>query len=444
MIQTVYDICIKDVVKIDNSKTLFDAIEEMSKSNLRTIVVEDNSTKKYHILTTTKLLEFKIANIDKKTILKDLPIKESKILDKNLNLLTVLNQIDFGDEYMVITEFDKLIGIISYTDIVNNIDPQLLMERQSISSLIHKYKAITTDIHSSTIQVIEIMKENKCDAIIIIDKDRFPIGIFTTKDFIDIVHRDKDLSKPIKEYMTTPVNTLQDDITIAKAIDFIKEKKYKRIVVVNKKKKISGVITQKELLRIVYNKWIELIKEEGSRMSKTNEKLIQATNELEQKISFDYLTKLYNRNKFDELLEEEIEKFNENNQYLFSIVLLDIDNFKSINDNFGHLFGDHILQDVARILTLSSRQTDIVARWGGEEFVIILPGTNLEQATIAAEKIRNSISNHNFENIDKLTCSLGVSHFHNSDSKVDFFKRADEALYRAKALGKDRVELEHL
>ncbi|WP_072679940.1 diguanylate cyclase [Arcobacter sp. LA11] len=444
MVQTVYDICIKDVVKISNDKTLFDVIELMSKTNLRTIVVEDKKNKRYYIVTTTKLLEFKIANINKKTILKDLPINESKALDKNLNLLTVLNYIDFSEEYMVITEFGKLLGIISYTDIVNNIDPQLLMERQTISSLIHQYKAITTDKHSSTIQAIEIMRQNSCDAIIITNKKRHPIGIFTTKDFIDIIHLDKDLSKPIKKYMTSPVDTLPDDTTISKALDFIKEKHYKRIVVVDEEKRVSGIITQKELLRIVYNKWIELIKEEGSKMSKTNEKLIQTTTELKQKISLDYLTKLINRNKFEELLDKEIERFKIDNHYLFSILIIDIDNFKSINDSFGHLFGDHILQEVARTLTLSSRETDIVARWGGEEFVVILPNTNLEKAAITAEKIRISILNQHFEKINNLTCSFGVAHFHNSDSKIDFFKRADEALYRAKALGKNRVELEHL
>lgn len=441
---TVYDICTKNILKIDIEKTLYDAVELMSGSNKRTIIIEDIQSKTYYILTTSKLLEFRISNINKESKLRDLKIPKSKVLDKNLNLLTVLNYIDYNDEYMVIIEHDTLLGIISYTDIVNNIDPQLLMERQTISSLIHQYKATITDKNASTLQAIELMKENDSDSIVIINKKYKPIGIFTTKDFIDILHYDYDLTKPIKNYMISKVDTLNDNTTISKAIDFIKEKKYKRIVIVDNDNKLSGIITQKELLKVVYNKWIELMKEEGSKMSKTNKKLLQTTSELKQKISLDYLTKLFNRNKFEELLDEEINKFLTYNSNSFSMLLIDIDNFKAINDTYGHLCGDLVLQEIAKILTLTSRDSDIVARWGGEEFVIVLPNTNLEQASIVAQKVRISIMNHNFEKINKLTCSSGVAHFHNSDTKSSFFKRADEALYRAKSLGKNRAELEKL
>lgn len=444
MIPTVYDICVQNVITIEIEKTLEEAIEKMSLANLRTIVIKNSELKSYHILTTNHLLEFKISNIDKKISLKELSIPKAKELDKNLNLLTVLNHIDFSDEYMVIKELDKLIGIVSYTDIVNNIDPQLMMERQDISSLIHQYKAATVDENSSTLQAIHLLKESTRDAILILNDENKPKGIFTTKDFIDIIHKDSDLTKPIKEYMTTPVNTLTDRTTIAEAIEYIKEKHYKRIVVVDENGHISGIITQKELLKTVYNKWIELIKEEGSRMSKTNEKLLQATNELQEQISLDYLTKLYNRNKFEELLDEHIDKFFNYSSYDFSVIIIDIDDFKNINDTHGHLFGDKILQDIAKILTVSSRDSDIVARWGGEEFVLILPNTNLENAAVFAEKLRSSIENYDFKKIFNITSSFGIAQFHNSDSKIEVFKRADEALYRAKALGKNRVELEHL
>lgn len=126
------------------------------------------------------------------------------------------------------------------------------------------------------------------------------------------------------------------------------------------------------------------------------------------------------------------------------MLILDIDDFKLLNDNHGHLFGDEVLKDIAKILTTKSRGSDIVARWGGEEFVIILPKTNLEHATFFAEKIRQTIENFDFKKINKVTCSLGLAQFHNSDNKIELFKRADDALYRAKSLGKNRVELEHL
>lgn len=444
MIPTVYDICIQDVLTIDVQKTLDDAIKKMSDYNLRTIILKNYEDKSYHILTTTHLLEFKISNIDKSAILEDLKIPKVKELDKNINLLSVLNDIDSSDEYMVITENEKLIGIVSYTDIVNNIDPQIMMKKQTLSSLTHQYKAVTTDENASTLQVIHLLKESSRDAVIIVDSDLRPIGIFTTKDFIDIVHNDFDLLKPIKNYMTSPVNTLDDRTTIAKAVKYIKDKHYKRIVVVDENRYLSGIITQKELLKTVYNKWIELIKEEGSKMSRTNEKLLKATSKLKKEVSFDYLTKLYNRNMFDTLLIEQIENFKNYSNYSFSLAMLDIDHFKKINDKHGHLEGDKVLQEIAKILTITTRGSDIVARWGGEEFVILLPNTNIEQATIFSEKLRDSIESFDFKNIGRVTCSIGISQFHSSDTKANFFKRADEALYKAKELGRNRVELEHL
>lgn len=444
MLPTVFDISNKHVVKISVNGTLAQAIQRMSESNLRTIIIENEIEKKYFILTTSKLLDFKITNVDKNTVLSDLELKECKALDKNLNLLTVLNHIEYSDDYMVIIENHELLGIVSYTDIVNNVDPQLLMEKQTISGIIHKYRAITTDKNASTLQAVEQMKEHDSDSIIIISPQMEPLGVFTTKDFIDIIHDDCDLSKPIKEFMTSPVSTLIDTSTISESMDYLKSKNHKRIVAVNSYGQLSGIITQKELLRIVYNKWVELIKEEGTKISKTNEKLLQATSELKEKISLDFLTKIYNRNKFEEILAQQIKLFKDLPTHNFSMILVDIDHFKKINDTYGHLAGDHVLQDIAKILSMSSRGSDIVARWGGEEFALLLPNTNLESAAIAAEKLRGNIENHAFENVNKITASFGVAHFHDSDSRIDFFKRADEALYRAKAHGRNKVELEHL
>ncbi|QKF80993.1 diguanylate cyclase [Halarcobacter ebronensis] len=443
-IPSVYEIAVTDVITVDMDKTLNEAIERMALSNLRTIVIINQEENTFHILTTVMLLNFKIFNIDKSTPLKDLSIPQAKELDKNLNLLTVLNYIDFSDEYMVITDKNKLVGIVSYTDIVNNIDPQFLMEKQTIFSLIHQYKAVTTKKENSTFKVINLMKDYNSDSVVIVDEKQNPIGIFTTKDFIHIIHNDYDLEKPVSNYMNSPVETLSDDTTIAEAINFIKMKHYKRVVVVNKKNQVMGIITQKELLRVVYSKWVEIIKEEGAKISKTNEQLLKATNELKEKVSLDYLTKIYNRNKFEELLDLYISNYKKDQKISFSLLMIDIDNFKLLNDTFGHLFGDNILKEMSKILTSSSRNSDVVARWGGEEFVIILPNTTLKQAVAVAEKLKTKIEKHQFENEHKITCSFGVAHFNKTDNKTELFRRADEALYKAKKSGKNRVEVEQL
>lgn len=443
MIPTIYDIATKDIVTIGINKTLEDAINKIIEANLRTIVIVDE--KKYHILDTSLLIDYKIDEVNLSTTLLELNLPIAKALNKDLNILNVLNQITSIEEYMVVLdEHHNLIGIISHTDILNNIDPVILMKKQTLATLILNYKVTITYKNSSTLLAIKEMKKSGNDAIIIIENDEKPIGIFSTKDFIDLVALDSDFSKPISTYMTSPIITLHENSTIEKALEFIKNKQFKRIVIVNDENKVAGVISQKELLRVVYNKWVDFLKEEGTRISKSNEKLLASKNQLEEIASVDFLTQIYNRQKFDTFLEYEINKIKRYQDSEFSILLVDLDFFKYINDEYGHLKGDMVLKEVAKILTLCSRDTDIVARWGGEEFVMLLPHTDIKGALLVAQKFRATVEGHKFEDNIKVTCSAGVSQFHNKDTKESLFKRADIALYKAKDLGRNRVEMEYM
>ena len=447
MMPTVEEIAVKDIITIDIYKTLSEAIKKMASANLRNIVVIEtleNDFKKYFLLTITDLIDYKLGNINGEILLKDLNLTKAKILKKDLNILSVLNEVDITDKYMVIVEKNQLIGILSYTDIINNIDPKIFMEKQTIATLILQYKATIAYENTSTIQAIRLMKYNNTDAIIMIDDEHQPIGIFTTKNFVTLIHSNLDLNMPIKNYMSKPVFTLNEHSTISQAIDFIKDKHFKRIVVTNDKNEITGILTQKELLRIIYNKWVDFIKEEGHKISKINEELLCKASQLEEKASLDFLTKLYNRQKFNSFLEYEINKANRYKEQSLSLLLIDIDFFKNVNDEYGHLVGDNVLQEVAKILTICSRQTDIVARWGGEEFVIMLPQTNIEEALYVAEKLRATVEKHKFSEINHITCSIGVSQYHRIENKTTLFKRVDEALYKAKNKGRNRVEMEQI
>ena len=446
MMPTVEEIAVKTIVSIEIDRPLKEAINKMASSNLRNIVViknEENNHKKFFLLTINDLIDYKLGNTNGDILLKDLELTKAKVLRRDLNILNVLNEVDTSDKYMVIVEDDELIGVVSYTDIINNIDPKILMKRQTIAALILQYKATTAYENTSTIQAIRLMKDNNSDSIIIIDDEHKPIGIFTTKDFINLIHLNSDLHKPISLYMTKPVQTLSEYSTISEAIDFIRDKHFKRIVVTNENDEITGILTQKELLRIIYNKWIDFIKEEGDKISKMNEELLSKATKLEEKASFDFLTKLYNRRKFNSFLEYEISKANRYSEQHLSLLLVDIDYFKNVNDTHGHLVGDYILQEISKILTVCSRDTDIVARWGGEEFVLMLPQTNVEQAFLVAEKLRATIEKHKFDDVKHITCSIGISQFHKNEDKETLFKRVDEALYKAKKAGRNRVEMEH-
>ena len=440
MLPTAYDISIKDIATIGINNTLNEAIEKMFQLNLRTIVVIDK--KKYRIITTSTLIDLKLQGEDLKQTLEKLNLPLVKTIEKDLSILSILNQINSTNEYMIILdEKEDLIGILSYTDIINNVDPKILMQKQTIGNLILNYKANFVYENSSTLEVIKLIKENNVDSLIIKDSDENHIGIFTTKDFVNIIHKNKELDIPIKEYMSSPLVTLHCDATISEAMDFIKEKHFKRVVIIDKDKKVIGIISQKELLRVVYNKWIDIIKKEGTKISKANEKLLKTKSELEEIASLDFLTQIYNRQKFEAFLEYEIKKHSRYEDGIFSLFLIDLDFFKEVNDNYGHLKGDFVLQEIAKILKICSRNTDLIARWGGEEFVILLPHTNIDDALLVAEKLRATIEQHNFDNI-QVTCSIGISHSHKNDTKETIFKRADRALYKAKELGRNRIEME--
>ncbi|MGP2656347.1 diguanylate cyclase [Malaciobacter sp. WC5094] len=443
MMPTVEEIAIKNVVLIDRNKTLAQAIKKMADANIRNIVVVDTveQINEYFMLTIDHLIDYKLGSIDDNISLTKLELPKAKVVKKDLNILNLLNEVNSTDRYMIILEDKDIIGILSYSDIINNIDPKILIKKQTIAKLILQYKAVTAYENTTTLHTIELMRDNHTDSVIIINNIQEPIGIFTTKDFISLVHENSDMNLPIKKYMTKPVYTLNENATISNALDFIQDKHFKRIVVTDDKNKLIGILTQKELLRIVYNKWIDFIKEEGNKISRINEELLSKTSKLEEKASYDFLTKLYNREKFDSYLEYEIKKSNRYDTQYLSVMILDIDYFKNVNDTYGHLIGDNVLKELAKILTVCSRDSDIVARWGGEEFVMMLPQTNIEQAMFVAQKLRATIEKHPFEKVGNITCSIGISQYHKIESKEVLFKRVDDALYKAKTNGRNRVEI---
>ncbi len=159
---------------------------------------------------------------------------------------------------------------------------------------------------------------------------------------------------------------------------------------------------------------------------------------LEELATTDLLTGLYNRRKFEETLLKEIEEAKRYNK-IFSIILLDIDFFKDINDTYGHQVGDYILQTIAKLIKRLLRKTDTVARWGGEEFVIILPNGKINGAFQLAERLRKSVEAIEFPIDKKCTISLGVTEYQTGDTPHSILKRADLALYAAKQSGRNRT-----
>ena len=160
---------------------------------------------------------------------------------------------------------------------------------------------------------------------------------------------------------------------------------------------------------------------------------------LENLATTDHLTGIFNRRKFLELLQANILEAKRYGMPL-ALIFFDIDHFKMINDTHGHNTGDKVLQELARIVTNTIRQTDVLARLGGEEFVILVHNNDAKTGGELAEKIRLRVEQHSFPHLDVVTCSFGVVQFSPDDTAETLIKRADDAMYAAKQAGRNRVE----
>jgi diguanylate cyclase (GGDEF)-like protein len=184
---------------------------------------------------------------------------------------------------------------------------------------------------------------------------------------------------------------------------------------------ISSIISVLFLL-VLYHLW---------RLKKYNKQLKHLS-------TTDVLTNISNRIKLDQQLARTIKLAQRYNQQ-FSLILLDVDHFKIVNDQYGHLVGDYALKAVAEILKENIRSIDTLGRWGGEEFLIICPGQTLESSMLLAEKLRTKINQYKFEHFSNLSCSFGLSSYQPEDTSNHMIQRADDALYSAKNRGRNQV-----
>ena len=177
-------------------------------------------------------------------------------------------------------------------------------------------------------------------------------------------------------------------------------------------------------------------------LKKENQKLRKEIERLNKLVTIDFLTKLYNRRAFSKsfkIVYEELKwatkhKTRRSQRSQFSLIIIDIDDFKKFNDKFGHLYGDKILKKVAKFLKNSVRDFDVVARWGGEEFAIILKDVDLSQA-----KKRTKIILEGARDYLPVTFSIGITQCNQKYSLKQIFEKADEALMKAKKQGKNQI-----
>ena len=201
----------------------------------------------------------------------------------------------------------------------------------------------------------------------------------------------------------------------------------------------NGMLATAAILLLFTVYFLRKIFTQHSRMIRRYQSILEQKNHtLERLTQTDHLTKAYNRRHCDALLRKELKQVGRHGIPL-AVLLFDVDNFKKINDAFGHNAGDRVLQEIAQLTAASIRENDHFGRWGGEEFIIIAPQTSLEQATLLAEKLRMMIDENRFASVEHVSCSFGVAACTDNPDAETLIHHADLALYEAKESGKNRV-----
>lgn len=290
--------------------------------------------------------------------------------------------------------------------------------------------AVESFIQSKVISVFDIYQNKKYD-------------FKSSKEF------DKNFSYKTKSILTAPLVNFYTNSSIGVLQLINKKSENGQYIAYTEQDKefislSSYLITQSilntknsiEKLELLNKELEKKVIERTKKLKDTQKKLIEQANR-------DPMTNLYNRRYFNEIIKSLLLIAKRTSQ-LFSLIIIDIDDFKNVNDTYGHSVGDRVINDLADIFRNTVRNSDISVRFGGEEFVIILPNTHLKEAEIIAKKLKDIVENNTIILKDgsriKFTISLGVSQIQQDDESVEtVLHKADEALYQAKNSGKNKI-----
>jgi len=429
-----------DVVHINITATIKEAIALMLSNEHRNIIVRDKAC--YRIMMISTVVYIQKKGINPQLTLDTLNLPKIAALHKKTNILKCIEHINGTLEYVCTLNDDgSLHGIITLTDIISHIDPDILIENYTLREYLYLGSSVMQATPNEIVlDLFDQFEHNGFDSVVI-TQNELPIGILTAKDLLKALKNNIPLNVPTKKLMSSPIETLQADATVKNAIEFINAKAFKRVIVVDSKGSLVGAITQKELISFTYTRWAQLMKEHYSELKEINKILKVQNDEYKLKASLDYLTRLYNRHYFSELFEKRYEYETPQNN-CDTLLMIDVDDFKYINDTLGHNEGDKVLKVIAQTLLSSLRGNDIVGRWGGEEFVIFLPATNLDEARKIAQTIRLNVQSLIIsDNLKGITVSIGITPCYGVERLEHIISRADKALYKAKKSGKNCIRV---
>ncbi|MCG5518470.1 PAS domain S-box protein [Ectothiorhodospira sp. 9905] len=260
-----------NVITLPATASLAEAVHSMRRHNIRDVVVTRDAH--YRLMLSSRLLSLRVQGVSLSTPLGELDLPEPAILDPDETVLEGLKAIRNESEHIcLINEEGILEGIVSYSDLAGSLDPEVLAESHSLGQLLHGLQALTVEETQPVHEVMQRMDGGHFTATIVI-RQGIPVGILTQRDVIDLIDANADLDQPIGECMTTPLQTLSQDTTIAEALRFCRQRRIKRVVVVDAHHRFTGLVGQKELVSLYYNRWFNLLKDHQQQVDQLNQAL---------------------------------------------------------------------------------------------------------------------------------------------------------------------------
>ncbi len=462
----------KTLVTTRGDRTLGYALNLTLENNIRRVVVTDESDSFVGVLTQQDLLKYVEEDFYRLTI------KVKHILNSVGNLITVgpadslsevVNKLVLNNISSVAVVSDgKPLGIVSEKDVL-----RFASEGIDLSDRVDKYMSSpvdTANADTALVDVVEVMNYKNIRRIIIVDEEGAAVNILTIRDVVKNLEGDysnflerklrnaKEVLNLLPEMLIEVTDTGTEHLIIwanDKVIsrfgneildedirNFLPPDSWRMIYsTLNKLNKIENFKLKKD--DRIYELSGFQIKTDG-RIERSRFQLILRDITEDVRLStIDSLTNIFNKRFINEFLMKEIERSRRSN-HKFSIVICDMDDFKSINDTYGHLSGDIVLKSFAEIITATIRNLDVVGRYGGDEFMIILPEAASDTAFGIIDRLRHEIENHEMtvhkNNKVKITASFGIATFPDDGmSSDDLLISSDERLYKAKSYGKNKI-----
>lgn len=426
-----------NVITAGIDETVQSALQKMHEHNHRSIVVVDGP--QHYILTSKDIIRLKLEQTDFDTPLFRVILRPLPMIQRDSNIVDALSLTNEHDEHICVCNEDgTLYGLVTNSDIIGSVDPQIVLDSLQIGTLLDKkygYKSFSPNTPMD--EVLHYLKDAPNDCVII-QEGSIPIGILTSKDVLRLIEKNGLDTIPVAQEMSAPIMTLDSKSSINEGLEFLKRRHFKRIVVTDQSGSVIGVVTQQDLISRTYLKWSQLMRDHFKQFEELTHVLQQKNRHLAELATKDSLTDIHNRHMFTELFTNELAVLKREETKL-SLMMIDLDHFKQINDTYGHNIGDVVLKAFTQTVAASIREADIFARWGGEEFVLLLRGVSSAEAYEIGEKIRRVVETQDFNDVGHITCSIGTAEVLGTDSIESAVHRADRALYTAKERGRNQT-----